>query len=259
MIVKAAPLADGSAWFTQVKDLAPSTWNKRLGYLKRCLDWAVSQGKVARNPYQDINSRKATKAALQPLSVDEIGRILAKLREDYPGSYYPFSAFLLATGVRTSEAIGLRWGDIDLERGTVTISSSLSRDRTGTGHARKRKTTKTGNVRTLTLSAPLAQLLLNLSPGAVDALVFHSPGGAIISDSNFRTVWKLTLDALGIPYRKPYISRHSTASHALDQGASVMDVARLLGHTDGRMVTQTYGHSIKPPSLPELPIGGDRP
>lgn len=88
-----------------------------------------------------------------------------------------------------------------------------------------------------------------------DALVFASPKGGAIDDHNFRNrAWKTVLTRLEIDYRKPYNTRHTLISHALDLGMNPVAVAQLTGH-DVRMIYQNYAGNVNSrPRLPELDL-----
>jgi integrase len=252
MIVKANAGLDDISWFIDA-DIAASTFNKRLGYLKSCSNWAVAEKKVACNAFERVKSRKTSKPEIKPFTIEEIKAIIAEFDCKY-SHYSTFVQFMFLTGVRTSEAIGLQWKHIDFDRNQITISESLSKDRTGNGYQRVRKETKSGNVRYLTLNSELTKLLLSIKPMVVksDDLLFKSARGCVIDAGNFRENWKRVLDNLGIEYRKPYTTRHTLLSHAIEQGIPITGVAYLAGHSDTRMVMQTYGHMINRPSLPEI-------
>lgn len=162
---------------------------------------------------------------------------------------------LMYLGLRPSEAIGLRWQDFDLERGEVTISTSLARNGDGksAGYARVRKGTKTGTVRVLTMPKTLLAMLKGrdaCTQTSPETLVFTSPKGKPIDDHNFsQRVWaKLCTDA-GVPYRVPYACRHTLPSHGIENGMTPQQAAYVAGHIDARMVTRTYGHMINRPNL----------
>ncbi|RCJ36933.1 integrase [Nostoc minutum NIES-26] len=254
-IVKANPDFMDTAWLTQ-SNLAASTFNQRLGYLKACFKWAITKGLADNNPYDGLKTRKVSPKSVKPFTTKEITAIIRGF-EDLAPHYTPFVKFLLATGVRTSEAIGLRWGHIDFDQGIVTIQESLSRDWAGNGYKRVRKETKTGSDRQLKMTEALRSLLESLRPFQLvrDALVFTTVTGKPIDDGNFRErYWLKVLTEIGITYRNPYTTRHTTASHALEQHTPITGVAYLLGHKDTRMVMQTYGHMVNRPSLPIMPL-----
>jgi integrase len=254
MIVKANAGLDDISWFINA-DIAASTFNKRLGYLKSCCNWAVTQKLILANPFEQVKSRKAIKPEIKPFTLDEIRAIVAEFECKYP-HYSPFVQFMFLTGVRTSEAIGLQWKHIDFNRNELVIRESLSKDRTDNGYRRKRKDTKSGSIRYLNISSELDKLLQSIKPTTAtpDDLVFKSSRGCVIDAGNFREDWKQVLSNLGIEYRKPYTTRHTLLSHAIEKGIPITGVAYLAGHSDTRMVMQTYGHMINKPSLPTLDL-----
>jgi integrase len=245
-----SPTIDDAGWFTRVgAPLAASTYNKRLGYLRRCLKWAIAEGLATSTPYDRLKSRTAEKAQVKPFTAVEIHSIIQGFLSLSP-VYAPFVGFLFLTGCRTSEAIGIQWKRIDFDRGEVTIADSLPKSPV-TGKP-VRKSTKTGAVPILAMNDELRALLEGLRRGAGDELVFPCVDGKPIDRHAFRKMWIKVLAHQGIEYRKPYTSRHTTASHAISQGMSMADVAYILGHRDSRMVSTTYGHIIDRPSLPDI-------
>lgn len=252
-IVKADPSSDDITWFTESK-VAATTFNKKLGYLRSCGDWAKSEGLLLVNPWLKVRNRKGSKEIIKPFSKDESAAIVAGFEKSYP-AWAPFAKFLFLSGCRLSEAIGLRWGHIDFERGEVCICESLPQRKDGNSYERVRKSTKTGSVRFLKINSELAKIFEQLSSASQDSedLVFLNPAGTNHMDANnFRDRWKKVLTATNISYRRPHIIRHSFASHAIDQGCPLTGVAYLLGHSDTRMVASTYGHLINRPSLPSI-------
>ena len=256
-IVKAGnPLSADKTWFID-NTLAPRTHNIRLWLLKSVTAWAVAEGLLTTNPWLKTKPRKATKEIVKPFSQDEAARIIAGFEETYP-AWVPFTKFLFLSGCRMSEAIGLQWKHVNFERGEVCICESLSR-KPGANYERVRKSTKTGSVRYLKINSELVKVFEQVSPVRKNPedLIFKNPTGTNSVDCrNFRHRWKTVLAAANIPYRRPHIIRHSFASHAIEQGCPLTGVAYLLGHTDTRMVAQTYGHLIDRPSLPQI-FGGE--
>jgi integrase len=255
-IVIASPLASETSWLLGLK-IAPATFNKKLGYLRACGDWAKSEGLLSTNPWLKVKPRKGTKEIIKPFSQDEASRIIAGFEKSYP-AWVSFTKFLFLSGCRMSEAIGLQWKHVDFERGEICICESLTQRKDGNGYERERKSTKTGSVRFLKINSELAKVLEQVSSASPTSedLIFTNPTGTSHLDSNnFRDRWKKVLSAEKIPYRRPHIIRHNFASHAIEQGIPLTGVAYLLGHSDTRMVAQTYGHLINRPSLPQI-LGG---
>ncbi|MEH2309509.1 site-specific integrase [Nostoc sp.] len=256
MIAKSNPEMNDTSWLTKA-DISPRTFKDRLSLIRACGKWAVSKGLLKDNPYDSLKPRKDTAQEIKPFTQGEIKLILEGFDKLAP-HYGPFVRFLMATGVRTSEAIGLLWGHVDFHRSEIVIKESLPKDLTGNGYTRVRKETKTGNIRHLTLSSGLRSLLISLRPSnaSPDTLVFTTPKGCIIDADNFRErYWVKVLATQGIPYRKPYTTRHTMISHAIEQRIPITGVAYLAGHRDTSMIIKNYGHMINRPDLPEIPIG----
>jgi len=249
------PLAVDTNWFLG-NPLAPQTYNARLRYFKNMAAWAVSEGLLSVNAWLKIKPRKGTKEIITPFSQSEAARIIACFERNYP-AWVPFTKFLFLSGCRMSEAIGLQWKHVNLERGEICICESLSR-KPGSNYERVRKSTKTGSVRFLKINAELTKVFEQVALGNKNPedLIFKNPTGTNSIDCrNFRHRWKTVLAAAKIPYRRPHIIRHSFASHAIEQGVPLTGVAYLLGHSDTRMVATTYGHLVNRPSLPRI-LGG---
>jgi integrase len=216
--------------------------------------WAVAEGLISSNPWLKVKTRRGKKEIIKPFSQEEAVRIIAGFEKSYP-AWVPFTKFLFLSGCRLSEAIGLLWKHVDFERGEICICESLSPVAGGTGYERTRKDTKTGSVRFLEINAELAELLEEIKPANAkhDELVFKNPTRTNHIDAhNFRNRWIKVLKNADIPYRRPHVVRHSFASHAIEQGIPLTGVAYLLGHSDTRMVAQTYGHLVNRPSLPNI-------
>ncbi|MEG4807944.1 site-specific integrase [Microcoleus sp. F8-D3] len=247
-------------WFTDRTDLASSTFNRRLGMLSKAVSWAIEQKTIFKNPLTGIELRstslaeeEASESKKVPFNSMEVSLIISYFHNRH-SSYAPFVEFLLFSGVRTGEAVGLRWCDIDIDKRTIAIEQAVTRER---GHYRKiAKRPKTlQSRRLLKMSTRIYDLFVRIKPNAIlgdKELVFKSPMGCSIDHGNFRTsYWKPALENLGISYRKPYATRHTLLSEALESGMSIPQVAAIAGHKDGRMIVQHYGRQINQPCLPE--------
>jgi integrase len=227
--------------------IAPITLKERLTLLNSCWQWGIKEGILETNPWAELVGRVKVPPK-QLFTKEEIGAIIQGFRSD--GYYHPYAGyveFLFSTGCRTAEAIGLRWKHLSDDCSTVWIGESLSRG--------VRKPTKTNRARTITLTLSLQAMLLKRKPTNPDPdeLVFTAPQGGPIDDCNFRNrAWKTILTRLEIDYRKPYSTRHSLISHALDLGMKPVMVAQLTGH-DVQVLYQNYtGNVNSRPRLPEL-------
>lgn len=231
------------------QDLSPTVCRERLTLIRAAWDWAIAQGYVESNPWTDTvqRIRVAPKQMPKPFSREEILAIIEAFRTDQYYSYYTnYVEFLFGTGCRTAEAIGLRWKHLSDDCSSVWIGESLTR---GT-----RKSTKTNRARTITLTPQLQNMLLARKPEhpEPEELVFQSLRGGAIDDHNFRNrAWASILKDVGIKYRKPYNTRHTFISHALDQEMNPVEVAQLTGH-DVQTLYENYAGIVN--SRPRLPV-----
>ncbi len=238
---------------------SPRIANQNLSLLRGFADWAIKQCQLENNPFTEIKPQKVTRdrSSRKPFTREEVQLILSTIRLDsHCYHYHDFVLTLFSLGLRPSEAIGLRWKHIDFTRKQVTICESLSRaeDGNSAGYARQRKTTKTGEERILDLSERLSTVLMGrrLPDSQPDDLVFTT-NGKPIDDHNFsQKCWKRILKTAGIEYRPPYAARHTLGSWMIEDGATLPQTAHILGHKTARMVSETYGHMINRPKMPEL-------
>lgn len=247
MILKADPGIQYTDWFTKLPYTA-GTQRHRLGYLRSMGAWAVTQGYLKENIWLKVKPRKEVPREVKPFTQEEIKAILEGFRMMHP-EYLGFTMFLLATGCRPSEAAAIQWQHIDGDR--LTIKETFALD--PVTKRRVRQHTKTANLRYLPLDGTLRAILGSLEVGLPEALVFTTLRGYPIHPGYYRArIWAPILVAVDVPYRKPYTTRHTMASHGIAQGLPLTDIAYLLGHKNTRMVMETYGHMIGQPKLPEV-------
>ena len=223
-------------------------------YMTAYGDWLVSNG-LTTNPYKGLSIRVDDRPLPEPFTKQEITAIVLELEERNP-NYANFVRFKFSTGVRTGEAVGLRWSDIDFEGGYIKIYESVTKAELG---EKVRKSTKTRKGRTIPLSARLFQVLemqaahlKGRTKMEKSGLVFPNGYGNPIDSSKFaEDFWKPTLEKLGIPYREPYTTRHTFISHALAQGMNPLEVSKLTGH-DVATLFKHYAGLIDKVQLPDV-------
>jgi integrase len=244
---------------------SPQISNQNLVLLKSFGAWLAEQRLLQTNVFEPIRPLKGARAIKvqdrTPFTRGELALFLETMRSHPTAShYYDFTVVLFSLGLRPSEAIGLRWGHINLTRKTVTIRESLSRSSDGltSGRSRERKGTKTDNVRVLPLNDQLVDLFIERwhLGVAVDELIFTAANGGPIDDHNYRErYWKVVCEAAGIRYRPPYTSRHTLISYGLEyEGWTYKQAAAVAGHTTTRMIEETYGHLMNMPSMPDMEL-----
>ena len=181
-----------------------------------------------------------------PFTAEERDVILNHFREKH-GFYYPFVATLFYTGARQSEIIALRWGDIDLRSGTLSISKSHYMD--------EDSPTKTAaSERVIELGAPVIDALKAIKPLQVtetDYVFKNHEGRPINEDKWRRKYWYRALRACSIRPRKFYATRHTFISDGLSHGVNIKWLAEYCG-TSVAMIEKHYGRYIKSDSREQL-------
>ena len=90
--------------------------------LARVLAYAVENGTLARNVAAIRKPPKVEERELEILTTDQIAEVLAKLDGHM---LLPIVELALTTGLRRGELLGLQWGDVDLDAGTLRVERSV--------------------------------------------------------------------------------------------------------------------------------------
>lgn len=193
---------------------------------------------MTENPWLEVRVKVPTKQRPKPFTADEIGQILQHARETPKYQHWAdLIEFCLSVGCRPGEAAGLKWGHLADDCSRVWVGESFGRG--------KQKGTKNNKERTFELYPELQAMLLKRRPEQwrADDRVFTALKGGPIDDHNFRRrCWQPLLRELSIPYRKPYNTRHTFGSHAIDQGWSVSEVAAIMGDSEETVLRNYVGN-----------------
>jgi len=95
--------------------------NREVGFLKHVFNVAIRDGKTDRNPVSKVRMLKEPSGRVRYLSDEEEMRLMSALATD---SERERIRFLVQTGLRKSEFANLRWKDVDLKAGVITIPRS---------------------------------------------------------------------------------------------------------------------------------------
>ena len=201
--------------------LAPQTVLHYLKLLRHVLNLAVRDGKLERNPFQQVNLPKVPKGCTRFLSLEEE----RALCEQIGTGYAPWIRFAVLTGLRRGEQLRLKWGDIDQERGLITL-----------------RTTKSGHAKYVHLSQE-AQAVIEALNGNGSVWVFPSqnPDTPIDPNNFYQRIYLPAVRAARLEAVTWHTLRHTFASRLTMGGASDRDVAASLGHSDTALVKR-YAH-----------------
>ena len=236
--------------------IAAKTVNNTIGTLVVCLNAAVEDELIASNPALRVERLPPEHIEREYLRLHEIPPYLGACCE----LYRPLAELLIGTGMRISEALALRVGDLELEAtgGHVTVYRSRKRDSVGS--------TKSDRFRSVEIGPTLAAVLRDQSARATErtgAEAHHAPlfamplrvrkrdrgrwasrGRSEPLDRNTvsRDWHKAALQDAGLRDMPLHALRHTAAAAWLAAGNSLMYVQRQLGHSDIATTERYYGH-----------------
>lgn len=209
------------------------TLNRYLRSFASLCSWAIQARAVPKgwaHPCKGIKTPRERPGRVRFLDDEERTRLLAAARASSWDRLYPLVLLALTTGARRGEIERLTWADIDLPRALATVH-----------------VTKNGSPRVLPLVPSVVELLTALRKqdarrfdNVSRRLVFHSPSRPDQA-FEFTPAWHKAMAAAKIENFRFHDLRHCCASYLAQQGASLLEVADVLGHKTMRMV-QRYAH-----------------
>lgn len=161
--------------------------------------------------------------------------------------YRAFYGTLLFTGIRTSEALGLKWADVDFANRQVTIRQAISR-----GRATTPKTE--ASLRPRPMSPDLSTALLHHRAMATyiqpTDYVFASSSGRPANPDQLReALQKVLREKMGISFGKRedglHLLRHTSGSMVYHATCNVKEAQTWLGHSSSRITMDVYAHLMK--------------
>ncbi len=210
------------------RGLSPKSLQRRLSACRSCYQWLLKHGRIGASPAAGIRAPKAPRKLPQVLDVDEAVQ-LVELPTDVPLGVRDRAILELfySSGLRLSELCALRWRDLDLADGLVTVL----------GKGNKQRSVPVGSHACKALEDWHRES--NPQP---DTPVFPGRGGATITPRAVQIRLQRLAQRQGLFKRvHPHLLRHSFASHVLESSGDLRGVQELLGHAD-IATTQIYTH-----------------
>lgn len=247
-----------------VGGLAARTVRYAHAVLRAALTDAVDHGFVVANVAARVKLPAIARQEARPLTDEQVGLVLAAVRGHRLEALY---TLVLALGPREAELCGLRWRDVDLERGRVTIAQQVYRA-AGRLHTRA---TKSHRNRPLVLPPVAVEALRRHRERLADerlladdrwqehGLVFPSSRGTPLQPRNLLRHFQETITRINtrregearragvappapLPRWTFHELRHTAASLMLAQGIPLKVVQEILGHSQLSLTADTYSH-----------------
>lgn len=203
---------------------SPATANRFLSALSKAFSVAVKEWQwLQENPLRRVQKEQEPPGRVRYLSDEERERLLTACRKSKLPELHLIVMLALTTGMRRGEIVGLHWPDVDLERRLIVLNKTKNRER-----------------RSVPIVPEVAELLRD--HGKVRRLdsdqIFASDGKDPVW---FDKYWYRTLWDAKIKDFRFHDLRHTAASYLAMSGATVPEIAAVLGHKTLQMVKR-YAH-----------------
>ena len=246
-----AKLAKEGRYHSEIS-LSPATIRRIHATLHRALRDAVRWNRLSVNPVDAADPPKASaeQRKLPAWSAQQLFAFLESVRED---RLYGLWHFLAMTGCRRGEALGLQWGNVDLENARVTIDKALVEvgeevQLSEPKSARGRRTIALDPETLAVLRAHhRAQAQERLRCGASwhdTGFVFVTEDGCSLTPWRISTAFQQLRRRAGLPQIPLHGLRHTYATVALSSGINPRIVSGRLGHSTVAFTLDVYSHVL---------------
>jgi integrase len=229
--------------------LSPRTVGHMHRVLKQALGQAVRWELLNRNPADAVDPPKVDWKPMQTYDLPQTAELIEVVR-DTPLLVPTLLAVLC--GLRRGEICALRWRNVDLVTGQISVVESLEQTKAGL----RFKSPKSGKGRTVALSATMvdelrshrvsrAQELLRLGVGlSDDDLVVAHADGSVVQPIYISQHWARTIRSTELAHLRFHDLRHAHATHLLANGVHPKVASERLGHSKVGITLDLYSHVI---------------
>lgn len=217
--------------------------------LRRALDKAVKLGLLRVNPAREEKLPRHKTPEIHPLHPEQVQLFLEAAEQD---RLYPLYVLAVDTGMRLGEILALSWTDVDLERGEVSVTKSLSE---GVDYKLRIKDVKTKySRRRIRITPRTVEVLREWKKQNPYSVVFVTRKGGYWRRGNLHTYsFKRILVAAGLPPIRFHDLRHTCATLLLSRNVHPKLVQERLGHSSIKITLDTYSHVL--PTMQEGVVG----
>ncbi len=216
---------------------SPATVNRYQATLASVLTACVKRWHwMTVSPMSQVEKETERNGGTRFLSEEEFHRLMTACRASESRDLYLAVLLSITTGARQGEILGLRWQDIDLAAGTLTVRATTA-------------TSTKGGARTLPIVPQALSLLKARQETYRESKVTLLRDAGLVFPSrtarskpvSLRTPWETALRRAGIEHFRWHDMRHSAASFLAKGGASLLEIGAVLGHKSAN-TTKRYSH-----------------
>lgn len=210
------------------KKYSPATINRYLAAISHVFTVATNEwGWIEDSPIRKVSKSKEPRGRVRFLSDDERKALLTACQESTSEYLYPVVVLALSTGMRQGEILNISWADINIDKQYIILHE-----------------TKNGERRRVPLAGLALEEIKKLSKiRRIDTNLLFPHANTNIKEQHFdiRKPWNDALEKAEIKDFRFHDLRHSAASYLAMNGASLAEIAEVLGHKTLQMVKR-YAH-----------------
>ncbi|MBO7463792.1 MAG: tyrosine-type recombinase/integrase [Bacteroidales bacterium] len=217
-------------WVMSLKaeGLNATSINRKISTVRGFYRWMLKKSLILRSPAQGLKNIRKPRRLPEFVTEDKMDDILgddAAFADSKNGGRDRLIIELFYdTGIRESELIELKCGDVDLSRRTITVHG------------------KGGKTRMVPISESLCKRLADIMTSPEESLFKTDKGSKMYPRLVYRIVHKYLEGAGSVSQSSPHTLRHSFATAMLNNGAPIEAIKELLGHAN-LTATQIYTHT----------------
>ncbi len=205
--------------------LSQATINRYLAAISHVFKTAKNDWHwIDKSPVANVSRGAESKGRIRFLDEDERNRLLEACRESQSEDLYTIVVLALSTGMRKGEILGMTWRNVDLTRRLIILEDTKNDER-----------------RAVPIVSHALQLIKEKNKVRRIDTDYVFPAKSKNVPMNFDTAWRQAMKRADIENYRFHDNRHSAASYLLSQGATLGQLAEILGHKTLQMVKR-YSH-----------------
>ena len=222
------------SFLVQLKNegLSNRSINRMISTLKTFYKYCMREGLVEKSPMTGVRNLKLPKNLVKFVPESDINKVSFENCDDYTIKRDELLfEILYQTGIRKAELIGLRDGDVDRMAMRIKVLGKRNKERF------------------IPIGRNLLQMIEHYQTlrnerfeTRPDRLLLNDKGEEMTPYFVYNKVHQLLEGVTSLRQKSPHVLRHTFATHLLDEGASLVAIQKLLGHTD-LATTQVYAHN----------------
>lgn len=206
--------------------------NRMISTLKTFYKFCLREGEMKKSPMVGVRNLKQPKPLVKFVPENDINKVSFENRDDYTIKRDQLLfEILYQTGIRKSELIGMRDGDVDAGEMRIKVLGKRNKERF------------------IPASRELLQMIGHYQSLRDECFKVH-PDRLLLNDKGeemtpyfvYNKVHLILEAVTSLTQKSPHVLRHTFATHLLDEGASLLAIQKLLGHTE-LATTQIYAHN----------------